>query len=98
MKAAVYLRISSDPSGQQLGVTRQREDCEKLCQGKGWTPVEYMDNDISASNGKKRPAYRAAAHRYRSAPSAPSSPGTSTGCIAAPSSWSGSWNSPTPTG
>ena len=57
MRAAVYLRISSDPSGQQLGVGRQREDCAKLCQVKGWTPVEYLDNDVSASNGKKRPAY-----------------------------------------
>jgi DNA invertase Pin-like site-specific DNA recombinase len=59
VRAAVYLRISSDPSGQQLGVTRQREDCAKLCQVKGWTPVEYLDNDVSASNGKKRPAYEA---------------------------------------
>jgi DNA invertase Pin-like site-specific DNA recombinase len=57
-RAAVYLRISSDPSGQQLGVTRQREDCEKLCQAKGWTPAEYLDNDVSASNGKTRPAYQ----------------------------------------
>ena len=57
MKAAVYLRISSDPPGQQLGVTGQREDCAKLCAAKGWTPVEYLDNDISASNGKHRPAY-----------------------------------------
>jgi DNA invertase Pin-like site-specific DNA recombinase len=57
MRAAVYLRISSDPSGQQLGVGRQREDCAKLCQGKGWTPVEYLDNDVSASNGKRRPGY-----------------------------------------
>jgi DNA invertase Pin-like site-specific DNA recombinase len=57
MKAAVYLRISSDPSGQQLGVGRQREDCMKLCEAKGWEPVEYLDNDISASNGKHRPAY-----------------------------------------
>ena len=56
-RAAVYLRISSDPSGQQLGVTRQREDCAKLCAAKGWTPVEYLDNDVSASNGKHRPAY-----------------------------------------
>ncbi len=58
MQAAVYLRISSDPSGQQLGVTRQREDCAKLCADKGWTPVEYVDNDTSASNGKRRPAYK----------------------------------------
>jgi DNA invertase Pin-like site-specific DNA recombinase len=57
VRAAVYLRISSDPSGAQLGVTRQREDCERLCAAKGWTPVEYTDNDVSASNGKHRPAY-----------------------------------------
>jgi DNA invertase Pin-like site-specific DNA recombinase len=58
MRAAVYLRISSDPTGAQLGVGRQREDCAKLCSAKGWDPVEYMDNDISASNGKHRPAYQ----------------------------------------
>ena len=57
MRAAIYLRISSDPSGQKLGVARQREDCEKLCADKGWIPVEYVDNDMSATNGKPRPAY-----------------------------------------
>lgn len=35
-------------------MTRQREDCERLCAEKGWEPVEYMDNDVSASNGKTR--------------------------------------------
>lgn len=55
--AAVYLRISSDPTGQALGVARQREDCVALCTSKGWTPVEYVDNDVSASSAKKRPAY-----------------------------------------
>jgi len=57
MDAAVYLRISADRTGEQLGVARQREDCEKLCADKGWAPVEYLDNDVSASSGKKRPAY-----------------------------------------
>lgn len=56
-KAAIYLRISSDHTGQELGVSRQREDCLALCEAKGWEPVEYIDNDISASSGKKRPAY-----------------------------------------
>ncbi|MGB3483618.1 MAG: recombinase family protein [Mycobacterium sp.] len=55
--AAVYLRISSDPTGLQLGVTRQREDCLRLCAEKGWESVEYVDNDVSASSGKKRPSY-----------------------------------------
>lgn len=57
MDAAVYLRISADRTGEQLGVARQREDCEKLCADKGWRPVEYLDNDVSASTAKKRPAY-----------------------------------------
>jgi DNA invertase Pin-like site-specific DNA recombinase len=57
MKAAVYLRISSDKSGQQLGVSRQRKDCLALCEAKRWEPVEYVDNDVSASSGKHRPGY-----------------------------------------
>lgn len=57
MDAAVYLRISADRSGEQLGVTRQREDCLALCAERGWTPVEYLDNDTSATNGKPRKHY-----------------------------------------
>lgn len=57
MDAAIYLRISDDRTGEQLGVARQREDCEKLCADKGWHPIEYLDNDVSATSGKKRPAY-----------------------------------------
>ena len=57
MDAAVYLRISEDRSGEQLGVTRHREDCLALCPSKGWRPVEYMDNDTSATRGKPWRAY-----------------------------------------
>lgn len=57
MRAGVYLRISEDRGGEQLGVTRQRQDCTALCRAKGWTPVEYVDNDTSAASGKPRPAY-----------------------------------------
>lgn len=57
-RAAVYLRQSQDKSGEELAVSRQREDCEALCKAKGWSPVEYVDNDKSASNGKARPEYR----------------------------------------
>jgi DNA invertase Pin-like site-specific DNA recombinase len=39
-------------------VARQREDCLNLCRERGWRqPTEYVDNDISAYSGKKRPAY-----------------------------------------
>ncbi|ATN94058.1 integrase [Mycobacterium phage Kumao] len=57
-KAAVYLRQSIDRTGEGLAVDRQREDCLKLCEDKGWEPVEYVDNDVSASTGKPRPAYK----------------------------------------
>ncbi|AZG44825.1 recombinase family protein [Gordonia insulae] len=59
-KPAIYLRISHDPSGKKAGVTRQREECLALCAARGWgEPLVYTDNDISASKGKRRPAYEA---------------------------------------
>lgn len=57
MRAAVYLRQSLDRTGEALAVARQRKDCLKLCEQHGWEPVEYIDNDTSASTGKRRPAY-----------------------------------------
>jgi site-specific DNA recombinase len=59
MRAAIYLRISRDISGENLGVTRQLEDCEALAKQLDWTITEvYTDNDISATSGKARPGYR----------------------------------------
>jgi len=57
LSAAVYLRQSLDRTGEAVAVARQREDCLALCADKGWRPVEFVDNDVSASSGKKRPAY-----------------------------------------
>jgi DNA invertase Pin-like site-specific DNA recombinase len=56
MEAAVYLRQSVDRYGDELAISRQREDCLKLCDGRGWSPHEYVDNDKSATKGR-RPAY-----------------------------------------
>lgn len=56
-RAAVYLRQSIDKDGNELAVGRQREDCLQLCSQRGWDPVEYVDNDTSATKGV-RPAYR----------------------------------------
>lgn len=56
--AAIYARISSDPNGTALGVRRQEADCRALAEGKGWTVTDvYVDNDISAFSGKRRPEY-----------------------------------------
>lgn len=57
MRVAVYLRQSFDREGTGLAVDRQRQDCLKLCAERGWEPVEYVDNSISATSRKPRPAY-----------------------------------------
>jgi len=58
-RAVIYCRISQDRTGAGLGVDRQREDCEALAERNGWDVVEtYVDNDLSAYTGKRRPDYR----------------------------------------
>jgi len=59
MRAALYLRVSLDRTGEQLAVTRQREACTKIATDRGWTVTcEYIDNSISASSSAKlRPEY-----------------------------------------
>jgi site-specific DNA recombinase len=58
VKAAIYVRISNDPEGLKLGVGRQREDCTKLAESRGWTVAGvYDDNDISASGKRTRPGW-----------------------------------------
>ena len=58
VKAGVYTRISSDPSGERAGVERQRADCEAHCKARGWEVVDvFCDNDASAYGRKPRLAY-----------------------------------------
>ena len=58
VRAAIYVRISSDREGAGLGVARQEEDCRALCDRLGWQVSEvYPDNDVSAYSGKKRPEW-----------------------------------------
>jgi site-specific DNA recombinase len=57
--AAIYARISSDPEGDRLGVTRQIEDCRAMAARRGWPVADtYVDDDVSAYSGKRRPEYR----------------------------------------
>lgn len=57
-RAAVYARISKDPTGTMLGVERQRADCAALVEARGWDLAGiYVDNDVSAYSGKRRPEY-----------------------------------------
>jgi site-specific DNA recombinase len=58
VRAGVYARISSDREGDNLAISRQLADCERLAKRRGWTVVErYVDSDISAYSGKRRPEY-----------------------------------------
>ena len=52
---AYYLRQSLDRDENQLAIARQREDVLKLCERLGWdNPVEYCDNNISATKGRRK--------------------------------------------
>ncbi len=57
-RAAIYCRITSDPRDTGLGVDRQRQECRDLAAARGWDIVRvYVDNDVSAFSGKRRPGY-----------------------------------------
>ena len=56
-RSAIYLRQSSDATGEGVAVARQRELCDSLAAARGWTTTgHYVDNDRSAISGE-RPAY-----------------------------------------
>ncbi len=58
LDVAIYARISSDVLGEGLGVARQEADCRALAEGRGWHVANtYVDNDVSAYSGKRRPEY-----------------------------------------
>ncbi|WP_432482536.1 recombinase family protein [Kineococcus esterisolvens] len=54
----IYTRISRDDTGEGRSNERQREDCEKLADLRGWE-VAYVEEDISVSaySGRKRPGW-----------------------------------------
>jgi DNA invertase Pin-like site-specific DNA recombinase len=58
MLAALYARISEDRAGTEAGVKRQLDDGRDLVARRGGVVAgEYVDNDISAKNGRHRPRY-----------------------------------------
>lgn len=55
LAAAIYLRISDDPEGLELGVKRQEQDTTALAIRNGASEVRrYSDNDIGASTRSKK--------------------------------------------
>jgi DNA invertase Pin-like site-specific DNA recombinase len=56
--AVVYARISQDRDGSENGVRRQVDECLRWAEAHKVTVVEtYIDNDIFATSGKRRPEY-----------------------------------------
>lgn len=56
MPTAIYVRISADREGRELGVERQEADCRGVATTLGIAAVEvFSDNDISASRRSKKP-------------------------------------------
>lgn len=59
--ALIYTRLSDDKRSDELGVTRQLEDCRQIVQQRGWTLGHVLsDNDTSATGNAKRPGFDAA--------------------------------------
>lgn len=59
-RAFIYCRISRDAAHDELGVTRQEDDCRALCASQGIEVAEvFVDDDRSAYTGKPRPAFLA---------------------------------------
>src|SRR4051812_50076084 len=57
MKCIIYARQSLDIAGDQLGVERQRAECLRLCEQRGYEVFETLvDNSVSAS-ADSRPGY-----------------------------------------
>jgi hypothetical protein len=66
VRAAIYLRVSLDSTGEQLAVRRQCEDCRKIATDRRWTVVgEDVDNSVSASGKKARKDYDAMVEAYK---------------------------------
>jgi DNA invertase Pin-like site-specific DNA recombinase len=60
--AAVYCRISRDSERNGLGVERQEKLCRQLAKRLGWRVAPghvFVDNDLSAFSGKRRPQFEA---------------------------------------
>ncbi|BDE16054.1 MULTISPECIES: recombinase family protein [Mycobacterium] len=66
LRAATYLRISLDQTGEGLAIARQRDECARIISQRGWKPLrEFVDSSVSASDARKnRPGYDALLRAY----------------------------------
>lgn len=58
MKVSIYVRLSEDAKGTELGIDRQINECREYAESRGWAVGEvFIDNDLSATTGVKRPDF-----------------------------------------
>lgn len=58
MRVAAYARQSQDRQGEEWGVERQLQDIQRMAENRRWEVVEeFIDNDVSATKNRKRPAF-----------------------------------------
>jgi site-specific DNA recombinase len=58
MEVYIYVRLSYDLHGNELGVERQENECREYAEARGWTVREVIvDNDLSATTGVERPGF-----------------------------------------
>jgi len=58
LSAAIYVRISRDREGRQIGVRNQEPPCRELATRLGWTVGRvFIDNDLTAYHERRRPEY-----------------------------------------
>jgi site-specific DNA recombinase len=59
-RCAIYARQSLEKQGDSAAIERQVADCRQLAESRSWEVVAepLIDNDLSASSGKARPAYQ----------------------------------------
>lgn len=50
--AVLYLRISQDPTGEELGMERQQELAEQMADARGWKIIETINEDDTSAAGK----------------------------------------------
>ncbi|GAB2690334.1 hypothetical protein [Nocardia thraciensis] len=54
IRCGVYLRQSEDDEDDELAISRQWDEIiAKIIEPRGWTPVRYCDNDLTAVGPKR---------------------------------------------
>ena len=82
MRAVIYLRQSKDREGNELAIERQRAECRRLCERRGWTIAEEVIENNQSASKPAVPGSSESSACLSSRPRTASSCSASTGCSA----------------